>query len=53
LLASYLQQRGVGLHPIYFNHNALYHALQAVALLLIFVARRLATQPAAAKGQTA
>lgn len=54
LLASYLQQRGIGLHPVYFNHNALYHALQAVALLFIFVAaRRLSTPQAAAKGQTA
>jgi hypothetical protein len=31
-----LQQLGIGIHPVYFNHNALYHVLQAVALLLIF-----------------
>jgi hypothetical protein len=36
LVASGLQQAGVGLHPLYFNHNALYHLIQAVALLLIF-----------------
>lgn len=35
-VASGLQQSGVGLHPVYFNHNALYHLIQAAALLLIF-----------------
>src|SRR5207247_420931 len=28
----------VAIHPIYFNHNALYHAIQAVGLLLIYLA---------------
>ncbi|MGH7166531.1 MAG: DUF6962 family protein [Nitrospiraceae bacterium] len=36
LVASGLQQSRVGFHPIYFNHNALYHLLEAVALYLIF-----------------
>jgi hypothetical protein len=36
LVAAFLQQRHVGLHPRYFNHNALYHAIQAVALLMFF-----------------
>ncbi len=36
LVDSSLQQSRVGLHPIYFNHNALYHLLEAVALYLIF-----------------
>lgn len=36
MVGSYLQQRHVGIHPVYFNHNALYHLLQAVALLLVF-----------------
>lgn len=31
-----LQQAGVGLHPVYFNHNALYHLLQAIALWLLY-----------------
>ncbi len=35
-VASGLQQSGVGLHPVYFNHNALYHLMQAAALFLIY-----------------
>ena len=31
-----IQQAGIALHPVYFNHNALYHLVQAVALFLIF-----------------
>jgi len=37
ILSSGLQQAGIGLHPVYFNHNALYHLLQAVAFILIFL----------------
>ena len=36
LLAAGVQQARIALHPTYFNHNALYHALQAIALFLIF-----------------
>jgi len=36
LVAALLQQLGVGIHPVYFNHNVLYHVLQAVALFLFF-----------------
>src|SRR5437016_5081762 len=36
IAASVLQQRHVGIHPVYFNHNALYHLLQAVAFFLVF-----------------
>ena len=39
-IAAFVQQRGVALHPAYFNHNATYHAIQAVALFLIFWAAR-------------
>ena len=35
-IAAGVQQGGIALHPIYFNHNALYHFIQAVALFLIF-----------------
>ena len=31
-----VQQARVALHPAYFNHNAVYHLLQAIALFLIF-----------------
>jgi hypothetical protein len=37
LLAGLLQQRGVGLHADYFNHNAVYHVLQGIALFLVFL----------------
>lgn len=40
-IASALQQMHVGIHPIYFNHNALYHLIQGVALALLFQALRL------------
>ena len=35
-LASLLQQARVALHPVYFDHNAVYHVLQAVALVLLY-----------------
>jgi hypothetical protein len=44
LLAAAAQQGRVGLHPTYFDHNALYHVLQAVGLVLLFRAAR-ATLP--------
>jgi hypothetical protein len=36
VLAAILQQARVALHPVYFNHNAVYHVLQGVALVLIY-----------------
>ena len=39
-VASAVQKFGIALHPTYFNHNALYHVIQAVALLLIFLGAR-------------
>jgi len=39
-VAASIQQLQLGLHPSYFNHNALYHVVQAVALALIFAACR-------------
>jgi uncharacterized protein DUF6962 len=36
LVAAAVQQSGIALHPKYFNHNALYHVLQAIALFFIF-----------------
>ncbi len=35
-IAAGVQQGGIALHPTYFNHNALYHLIQAIALFLIF-----------------
>jgi hypothetical protein len=38
--AAAIQQLRIALHPVYFNHNALYHLVQAVALALLFLASR-------------
>lgn len=38
--AAAIQQLKLGVHPVYFNHNAVYHVIQFVALWLIFVAAR-------------
>ena len=35
-VAAAIQQLGIAVHPVYFNHNALYHALQFAALFAIF-----------------
>ena len=40
LLAAVIQQARIGLHPRYFNHNALYHTLQAAGLFMIFLTTR-------------
>jgi hypothetical protein len=40
LVAAVVQQVRVGIHPIYFNHNTLYHVIQGAALGMIFVAGR-------------
>jgi hypothetical protein len=40
LVAASVQQLRVAIHPIYFNHNALYHVIQGAALGMIFVAAR-------------
>jgi len=36
LVGAVMQQAGVALHPVYFNHNALYHVFQGVAFYLLF-----------------
>jgi hypothetical protein len=36
LLAALLQYLQVGIHPVYFNHNALYQLIQAVALFFLY-----------------
>jgi len=35
-VASGLQQAGVGLHPRWFNHNALYHLLEGIAFAMLY-----------------
>ena len=40
LAAGLQQQIETGIHSVYFNHNALYHVLQAIALYLFFLGSR-------------
>jgi hypothetical protein len=40
LLASGVQYFRVAPHPVYLNHNALYHVLQGLALALIYLGAR-------------
>jgi hypothetical protein len=40
LFAAAAQQAKLGIDPRYFNHNALYHFLQAIALFMVFLAAR-------------
>ena len=42
-VSSYVQISGVSFHPQYFNHNALYHVIQFIALCMLFVAARFDT----------
>jgi hypothetical protein len=39
-VAAAVQTLRVAIHPVYFNHNALYHLIQAVALVLIYLGAR-------------
>ena len=34
--AALLQQGRVAIHPVYFGHNAVYHVVQAIALVLLY-----------------
>jgi hypothetical protein len=47
-VAAAVQQFRIALHPQYFNHNALYHVVQGIALFLIFLAAR-SVRPATAR----
>jgi hypothetical protein len=42
--ASITQQTHISIHPRYFNHNALYHLLEGIALFLIYCAARSAVR---------
>src|SRR5205823_7567612 len=39
-IAAAVQQMKIALHPTYFDHNALYHLIQALALWLLFLGLR-------------
>lgn len=40
LAAAVVQQARLGLHPRYFNHNAVYHVLQGIGLFMLFITAR-------------
>ena len=50
LMAGLLQYLHIGIHPVYFNHNALYHVIQGIALYFLYRAGQkwISTVPAAA-----
>jgi hypothetical protein len=35
--AALLQQAGVSIHPVYFDHNAVYHVIQGIALVFLYL----------------
>ena len=52
-VAAVIQVLQISVHPVYFSHNSLYHAVQAAALALILVGfRRLLRSSDAASGVT-
>jgi len=40
IVAALSQQARVAIHPVYFDHNALYHVLQGIALVMLFIGFR-------------
>jgi len=51
-VAAAIQQLAIAVHPIYFDHNALYHVVQAVAMVLVFLGARALTENSTAGIQT-
>jgi len=43
-VAAAIQQLRIAIHPVYFNHNALYHVIQGLALWLLFLGAREVTK---------
>jgi hypothetical protein len=43
-VAASLQQAQVAIHPVYFDHNALYHVVQSVALVVLYLGFHAATR---------
>jgi hypothetical protein len=48
--AAMLQQAKVAVHPVYFDHNAVYHVVQGVALVFLYFGCRRAPLPPYATG---
>ena len=43
--AAVIQQAKVAVHPVYFDHNALYHVVQGIALVFLYFGYRRAPRP--------
>jgi hypothetical protein len=51
--AAVVQRLGLTIDPVYFDHNALYHAVQAVALFFLFVSAAWLTRAGVGDGMAA
>jgi hypothetical protein len=36
-VAAGIQTAGIGIHPVYFDHNALYHVVQGIAIVFVYL----------------
>lgn len=52
LVGAAVQQMRVGLHPVHFDHNAVFHVIQGIALVGIFVGARALAMEGLAEGRT-
>jgi hypothetical protein len=50
--AAMLQLAKVAVHPVYFDHNAVYHVVQAIALVFLYFGLRRAPLPPYATGES-
>jgi uncharacterized protein DUF6962 len=46
-VAALLQQLRISIHPVYFDHNAVYHVVQGTALVVLYFGWRRAREPLA------
>jgi uncharacterized protein DUF6962 len=52
-VAAVLQQAKVSVHPVYLDYNALYHVVQGIALVFLYLGCRRAPLPPSATGVSA
>lgn len=51
-VAAAVQQLRIAIHPVWFNHNALYHVIQGIALAMIYIGARSLTSSSTPAAQT-
>ncbi|MGH7578796.1 MAG: DUF6962 family protein [Gemmatimonadales bacterium] len=49
--AAVLQQMEVALHPVYFDHNAVYHVVQAAALVVLYLGFKGVANPSSSRAE--